>query len=121
MVEAVHKAVGGQFQVHKGGSRAKGTQLSNSDLDLKLVGPRQFRQEDRKAVERCLEEKFPGGVDRTGPNVTKIQGRYSLFKYFVNRPIDPCFCLLWLVLSSFFLKVYDSGGGCSMILYVWLI
>ena len=54
----------------KVGSRAKGTHLRSSDVDLKVMGPRPLTECDREALSDRLKRKFR--CVRTTPNIHKV-------------------------------------------------
>eukprot|EP00438_Fugacium_kawagutii_P003929 Skav230529 [mRNA] locus=scaffold1183:142721:145219:- [translate_table: standard] len=61
VVQAVREVLP-QHQVHKVGSRAKGTQFATSDVDLKVMGPPQsppLNREDKSRLGRALGRRFP--------------------------------------------------------------
>ncbi|CAL1146988.1 unnamed protein product [Cladocopium goreaui] len=71
-VEAVHEALGGEFQLHKVGSRAKGTQSRSSDGDVKIMGPRPLTEADRPPLTKALQRRFPNVVQTD--NIHKVRG-----------------------------------------------
>ena len=57
------------------GSRAKGTQVASSDLDLKVVGPRPLTERDRDALFDALARRFHN--IRQTPNIHKVGGNWG--------------------------------------------
>lgn len=72
VVDAVREAFGGRFYVQKVGSRAKGTHLRSSDVDLKVMGPRPLTECDREDLRYALTRRFRNV--RETPNIHKVEG-----------------------------------------------
>ena len=79
-VEQVVKQLhGGQSRVERGGSRAKHTNLTGADNDLKVVMPlgRPMNMDDRRLQKEGLEREF-GNVDDSNPRVLKVRGEAGM-------------------------------------------
>lgn len=81
--QVVKSALGGQAQIWKGGSQKKHTNISDSDLDLKLVTPKPFNLHGKDQLQYHLQRDF-GPVDFTGC-VLKFKGKSGCIDVVPNQ------------------------------------
>ena len=71
---ATKQSLGGTAKLHRNGSRAKKTDLSDSDQDYKVETDFTVTAEDRQRFILELEKPFPGKVKITSKGIVRAEG-----------------------------------------------